>query len=110
MNVLDKFKGQIIDFVKLYGEPKEFSYDTNEGLLNYKDFMGMNSNNDKGFDPSIVHTMLPGKTKQFMQMQNGMDKAQFGSRSPNYLDAKSRALVSTSEGFSVWLNKLESTS
>lgn len=106
MDIVNRLKGEVIDFIETFDKPKNFVYDTDKGILSFEQFMGrtMEYKTTQTFDPSKIHTMTPGPERQALQTQT-MGNAKFGSRSPQYLDAKSRAAINTSENFSFseWL-------
>jgi hypothetical protein len=106
MSVLKNLKSEIIDFIKIFDDPKNFIYDTDMGQLSYDRFLGKSDNNIvfQKFDQATVHKMAPGPEKSFIQKQR-MSGSKFGSFSPYYLNAQNRAKINTSESFSFanWL-------
>lgn len=105
MSTFNSIKSEIIDFVKTFDDPRNFVYDTDMGQLSYNNFLGKNDNTpSQKFDPAKLHTMAPSLEKSILQKQR-MIGVKFGSYSPKYLNAQSRAKVTTSENFSFakWL-------
>ena len=106
-SIVERLKNEVLDFVKIYGDPKSFVYDTEKGQLSFEEFMGSKTNTNNAFNKYTLHTMAPSPEKKMLQNQMGAADSKFGSRSPNYPDARSRASMSTSEGFSFlsWIKR-----
>jgi hypothetical protein len=58
-------KGHVFDFIReMGGNPEEYRYEAGDVLMDYGEFVGFrNVGVRSGFDPSKVHTMLPGPVK-----------------------------------------------
>ena len=106
-NKVLQLKDQIIKFIEKFGQPTEFVYDINNKTIDFNSFNTGKINLTGKIDPSKVHTMAPGPARKQMQQDLGMDKAKFGSRSPDYPSARTRAMMYQSESFKEWLSKKE---
>ena len=95
-----KIKDQIIKFIEKFGSPQDFVYELNNKMINFDSFSKEEVIPTGALDHSKVHTMTPGPEKKELQKKLGMDVAKFGSKSPGYPDAQTRAMMSQSEVFS----------
>jgi len=80
----------ILKFIGELGDASKYKYEVENELLSYDEFMGGKKAKNVSFDPSIVHTMVPGEAKTQLQKLMGMVP---GKR----IDLRSRQLAHTSE-------------
>lgn len=61
---LKERKGDVYAFMRSLGaKPEEFDFEVQNGTLTYDEFDNGRASSSIGFDPSKVHTMLPGEAK-----------------------------------------------
>jgi hypothetical protein len=112
IEVVKKVQQELLDFISIFDNPKNFLYDTNLGLISYEAFIGKHTGfKVNNFDITIAHTMPPSLEKTAL-LKSTMRDSKFGSYSPNYLSAMDRAKMGTSEGlyFAKWLKFFETKS
>jgi hypothetical protein len=73
LEVCRAVKGHVFDFIReMGGKPEEYKYEVGDILMNYAEFSGFqNVGVRSGFDPSKVHTMIPGPEKTRMMSAMG---------------------------------------
>jgi len=86
LEVCRSAKGHVFDFIrKMGGNPEEYRYEVGDVLMGYDEFVGgAVKKANPMFDPSKVHTMLPGPEKTRMMGAMGFMRSK-------PVDARSRA-------------------
>jgi len=69
-------RDNILSFMRTYGaDPKDYEFEVQNEMMTHGEFMAGRKATDQNFDPSKVHTMLPGEQKTRLMNAMGFLKS-----------------------------------